>query len=102
MDAAKVVSQSRNQPDALMAPTSDIDSQLTSIVSDLSQQVQVVVENMVKMIKEIDQSSTEIVEEIEKCKDTALERKRGLEEQKMDFQKTAYAVLNMLNSEEIN
>ncbi|VFQ60146.1 unnamed protein product [Cuscuta campestris] len=85
-----------------MAPPSEIDSQLTSIVSDLSQHVHGVLENMVKLIKEIDQNSTEIVEDIEKCKSTALERKISLEEQKAQFQKAAYAALNMLNNEEIN
>ncbi|XP_031091536.1 uncharacterized protein LOC115996453 [Ipomoea triloba] len=100
MEASKVLTVC--PPDVQMAPTSDFDSQLNSIVSDLSQHVQVVMENMVKMIKEIDQNSTDIVEDIEKCKDTALERKRSLEEQKEHFQKAAYAVLNMLNNEEIS
>lgn len=38
------------------------------------------------------------MEEIEKCKDSALERKRTLEEEKERFQKAAYTVLDMLNN----
>ncbi|KAL4573273.1 hypothetical protein LXL04_020072 [Taraxacum kok-saghyz] len=48
----------------------------------LSQQVQAGMENMLKMITEIDQSSSGIIEEIEKCKYSAFERKRSLEEDK--------------------
>lgn len=49
---------------------------------------------------EIDQSSTEVTEDLEKSKDSALERKKTLEEQKEDFQRAAYAILNMLNNQE--
>ncbi|KAL4590869.1 hypothetical protein LXL04_003814 [Taraxacum kok-saghyz] len=49
---------------------------------ELSQQVQAGMENMLKMITEIDQSSSGIIEEIEKCKYSAFERKRSLEEDK--------------------
>lgn len=38
------------------------------------------------------------MEEIEKCKDSALERKRILEEEKQRFQKAAYTVLGMLDN----
>ncbi|XP_022864151.1 uncharacterized protein LOC111384135 [Olea europaea var. sylvestris] len=65
--------------------------------TDLSQQVQVAMENMLKMTKEIDQNSAEILEDIEKSKDSALQRKKNLEEEKEHFQKAAFAVLNMLN-----
>ncbi|XWS70358.1 hypothetical protein CRYUN_Cryun03dG0041200 [Craigia yunnanensis] len=41
---------------------------------------------------EIDQNSSGIMEEIEKCKDSALERKKSLEEEKEQFQKAAYTV----------
>ncbi|KAL4561832.1 hypothetical protein LXL04_034012 [Taraxacum kok-saghyz] len=50
--------------------------------AELSQQVQAGMENMLKMITEIDQSSSGIIEEIEKCKYSAFERKRSLEEDK--------------------
>ncbi|KAF9681157.1 hypothetical protein SADUNF_Sadunf06G0196400 [Salix dunnii] len=42
--------------------------------------------NMLKMITEIDQTAGGIMEEIGKCKDTAFERKKDLEEEKQrDF-----------------
>ncbi|MBA0547820.1 hypothetical protein Golob_018961 [Gossypium lobatum] len=40
------------------------------------------------------------MEEVEKCKESALERKKSLEEEKEKFQKAAYTVLDMLNSGE--
>ncbi|MBA0756992.1 hypothetical protein Gotri_020120 [Gossypium trilobum] len=40
------------------------------------------------------------MEEVEKCKESALERKKSLEEEKEKFQKAAYTVLDMLNSRE--
>ncbi|XP_059318664.1 uncharacterized protein LOC132069279 [Lycium ferocissimum] len=81
-----------------LAPTSEIESPLSSVVYELSQQVQRAMENMLKMINEIDQSSNEVTEDVEKCKDSALERRKTLEEQKEDFQRAAYAILNMLNN----
>uniref|UniRef100_M1B5J9 Uncharacterized protein n=2 Tax=Solanum tuberosum TaxID=4113 RepID=M1B5J9_SOLTU len=57
-------------------------------------------ENMLKMINEIDQSSTEVTEDMEKCKESALERSKTLEEQKEHFQRAAYAILDMLNNQE--
>ncbi|KAB1204520.1 hypothetical protein CJ030_MR8G021828 [Morella rubra] len=66
--------------------------------ADISQEVQGAMENMLKMINEIDQNSAQVMEEIEKCKDSALERKRILEEEKERFQKAAYTVLDMLNN----
>lgn len=36
--------------------------------------------------------------EIEKCKNSAIEKKRILEEEKEHFEKAAYTVLDMLNS----
>ncbi|XP_060211234.1 uncharacterized protein LOC132638320 [Lycium barbarum] len=81
-----------------LAPTSEIESPLSSVVYELSQQVQRAMENMLKMINEIDQSSNEVTEDVEKCKDSALERRKTLEEQKEDVQRAAYAILNMLNN----
>ncbi|KAL4592669.1 hypothetical protein LXL04_005672 [Taraxacum kok-saghyz] len=83
-----------------LLPVSDGQSSLSSIVYELSQQVQAGMENMLKMITEIDQSSSGIIEEIEKCKYSAFERKRSLEEDKDRFQKAAYSVLDMLNNRE--
>ncbi|CAJ1973777.1 unnamed protein product [Sphenostylis stenocarpa] len=40
-----------------------------------------------------------IEEDIEKCKGSALERKKALDEERDNFQKAAYAVLDMLNRE---
>ncbi|KAF6172872.1 hypothetical protein GIB67_035426 [Kingdonia uniflora] len=92
--SAEVVS-SPSETLALL-PT-ETESQLSNLICDVSQQVQVAMANMLKMISEIDHNSAEIVEEIEKCKETAIERKAFLEEEKDRFQKTAYTVLNMLN-----
>ena len=47
---------------------------------------------------EVDQSSAEVTEEIEKCKDSTLEKKKILEEEKEHFEKAAYTVLDMLNN----
>lgn len=58
-------------------------------------------ENMLKLINEIDQNSAEISENMENCKDSALERKKTLEEETERFQKAAYTVLEMLNNREI-
>lgn len=49
---------------------------------------------------EVDQSSAEVTEEIEKCKDSALEKKKVLEEEKEHFEKAAYTILDILNSRE--
>ncbi|CAN4127858.1 unnamed protein product [Withania somnifera] len=89
-----------SRSDDQLARTSEMGSQLSTVVYELSQQVQVAMENMLKMINEIDQSSTEVTEDMEKCKDSALERRKTLEEQKEDFQRAAYAILNMLNNQE--
>ncbi|KVH89951.1 uncharacterized protein LOC112521762 [Cynara cardunculus var. scolymus] len=83
-----------------LLPLSDAQSPLSTVVYELSQQVQAAMDNMLKMITEIDQSSAGIIEDIEKCKDSALERKRTLEEEKERFQKAAYSVLDMLNNRE--
>ncbi|TMW87597.1 hypothetical protein EJD97_019738 [Solanum chilense] len=100
--------------DDQLARTSEIESQLSTVVyvdalkwhvdgnsgtSELSQQVQGAMENMLKMINEVDQSSTEVTEDMEKCKESALERSKTLEEQKEHFQRAAYAILNMLNNQ---
>uniref|UniRef100_A0A2P2JQ83 Polyamine-modulated factor 1-binding protein 1 n=1 Tax=Rhizophora mucronata TaxID=61149 RepID=A0A2P2JQ83_RHIMU len=86
--------------DELLAPPSpsEAESQLSSLVYDTSQQVQIAMENMLKMITKIDQNTAGIAEEIGKCKDSALERKKVLEEEKERCQKAAYTVLDMLNN----
>ncbi|KAG8635845.1 uncharacterized protein LOC110603020 [Manihot esculenta] len=86
-------------PDSqFLASSPEAESQLSSLLSDLSQQVQTAMGNMLKMIVEIDQNSTGIMEDIGKCKDSALERKKILGEEKERFQKAAYTVLDMLNN----
>lgn len=55
-----------------------------------------------KLRREIDQNSAGIMEEIEKSKDSVLQRKIHLEEEKNHFQKAAFAVLDMLNSRDIS
>ncbi|KAK4756572.1 hypothetical protein SAY87_006699 [Trapa incisa] len=79
----------------------EADSLLSSLVYDLSQQMQTSMEGMLKMICEIDESSNGINEDIEKCKDSALEKKKILEEQKERFQKAAFTVLDMLNNRNV-
>ncbi|XP_076895229.1 uncharacterized protein LOC143547778 [Bidens hawaiensis] len=79
-------------------PISDGHSPLSSVIYELSQQVQAGMENMLKMVSEIDQSLSGVTEDIEKCNESALERKRTLEEEKELFQKAAYSVLDMLNN----
>ncbi|RXH91980.1 hypothetical protein DVH24_021003 [Malus domestica] len=64
----------------------------------ISQQVQGAMENMFKMMSETDENSAGISEEIEKCKESALEKKKGLEEAREQVEKAAYAVLEMLNN----
>ncbi|KAK6274015.1 hypothetical protein POUND7_011098 [Theobroma cacao] len=104
----------------------EAESQLSSLVYEMSQHVQTAMENMLKMIRfnqiisllqtpfllkikfclpfklkfcsEIDQNSSGVREEIEKCKDSALERKKGLEEEKERLQKAAYTILDMLSN----
>ncbi|KAL5783227.1 hypothetical protein ACOSP7_008256 [Xanthoceras sorbifolium] len=80
--------------------SSESESQFSSVVYDMSQQVQMAMTNMLKMISEIDQNSAGIVEEMDKCKISVLEKKKVLEEEKEQFQKAAYAVLEMLNNRE--
>ncbi|CAN6877257.1 unnamed protein product [Brassica oleracea] len=74
------------------------ESDLASLVFEMSQQVQVGMENMLKLVNEIDQNSVGIKEEIEKSKDYAMEKKRVLEEEKEQFQKAAYTILDMLSN----
>ncbi|CAN1218548.1 hypothetical protein LINPERPRIM_LOCUS1354 [Linum perenne] len=100
----------------LVAPSSETESQLSALVygslsftqtslsspikpsRDLSQQVQSAMGDMLKMTSEIDQNSVEVMVEIAKCKDLVAEKKKALDEEKEQFQKAAYAVLEMLNS----
>ncbi|WZZ01212.1 hypothetical protein YC2023_073540 [Brassica napus] len=74
------------------------ESDLASLVFEMSQQVQMGMENMLKLVNEIDQNSVGIKEEIEKSKDYAMEKKRVLEEEKEQFQKAAYTILDMLSN----
>ncbi|XP_018478280.1 uncharacterized protein LOC108849238 [Raphanus sativus] len=74
------------------------ESDLASLVFDMSQQVQMGMENMLKLVNEIDQNSVGIKEEIEKSKDYAMDKKRVLEEEKEQFQKAAYTILDMLSN----
>jgi len=46
---------------------------------------------------EIDVHSAEVTDEMEKCKESALLRRKAIEEEKECFQKAAYAVLDVLN-----
>ncbi|XP_022756342.1 uncharacterized protein LOC111304093 [Durio zibethinus] len=91
-------SPSQGDTQSLPQPAAEAESHLSSLVYDMSQHVQMAMENMLKTITEIDQNSLGIVEEIEKCKDSALERKKSLGEEKEQFQKAAYTVLDMLNN----
>lgn len=50
------------------------------------------------MCSEIDGNSVGIKEEIEKSKEFAMEKKRVLEEEKEQFQKAAYTILDMLSN----
>ncbi|PIA65106.1 hypothetical protein AQUCO_00100533v1 [Aquilegia coerulea] len=87
---------------ALPQTESEAESQLSSLIFDLSQQVNGAMEDMLKMINGVDQSSSGIMEEIEKSKESAIERKKILEEDKERFQRAAYTVLDMFNNRTIN
>lgn len=52
--------------------------------------------------REIDQSSAGIMEDIEKSKESSVERKKILEEERERFQKAAFTVLEMLNTGDNN
>ncbi|KAH1124634.1 hypothetical protein AAZX31_06G071500 [Glycine max] len=80
-------------------PEAEPESHLSSLIYEISNEVQGIMENMFKTVTEINQSSAVVEEEIEKCKGSALERKRALDEEKDNFQKAAYAVLDMLSRE---
>ncbi|KAL8521986.1 hypothetical protein ACS0TY_012222 [Phlomoides rotata] len=86
----------------LAVTTSAAESQLSSLVYELSQNVQLAMDDMLKMISEIDENSAKIKEEMEKSKDSVLQRKNDLEEEKDHFQKAAFAALDMLNGRDIN
>ncbi|PON65602.1 polyamine-modulated factor 1-binding protein [Parasponia andersonii] len=92
-------SPSESDAQKLLAPP-EPESQLSSLVYEMSQQVQAAMENMLKMINEIDENSDGIMVDIEKCKESAIDRKRVLEEEKERFQKAAFTVLDMLNNGE--
>ncbi|KAJ7966085.1 Polyamine-modulated factor 1-binding protein 1 [Quillaja saponaria] len=63
---------------------------------DMSNEVQGATENMLSLCSEINQNSATITEEMEKSEESALERKRVLEEEKELFQEAAHTVLDML------
>ncbi|XP_030543114.1 uncharacterized protein LOC115750092 [Rhodamnia argentea] len=88
---------SPSRTETAQLPPPEAESQLASLVYDMSQQAQAAMENMLKMINEADQSSAGIIKDIEKCRNSALERKKDLEEEKKQFQRAAYAVIDMLN-----
>ncbi|KAF3504573.1 hypothetical protein F2Q69_00043760 [Brassica cretica] len=50
------------------------------------------------LIREIDGNSVGIKEETERSKEFAMEKKRVLEEEKEQFQKAAYTILDMLSN----
>ncbi|XP_050386452.1 uncharacterized protein LOC126802791 [Argentina anserina] len=83
---------------ALLPPPPESESQISSLLSEVSQQVLAAMEDMLKSVREIDEKSGEITVEIDKCKESALEKKRGLDETKEQVEKAAYAVLQMLNN----
>ncbi|KAL7159400.1 hypothetical protein ABFS83_01G024700 [Erythranthe nasuta] len=84
------------------APPSAVESQLSSLIYDLTQNVQIAMDNMLKMINEIDQNSAGKTDEIEKSKDSVLQRKTHLEEEKDHFRKAAFTVLDMFNSRNVS
>ncbi|PIN09662.1 hypothetical protein CDL12_17761 [Handroanthus impetiginosus] len=85
-----------------VAPSSE--SQLSSLIYDLSQNVQVAMDNMLKMINcsLLYSKFTDFHMNFTKSKDSVLQRKNQLEEEKDHFQKAAFAVLDMLNSGDIS
>ncbi|KAM2067126.1 hypothetical protein ACFX1T_043495 [Malus domestica] len=89
---------SPSQSDLQLQLQSESESPMSSIVYVISQQVQGAMENMFKMMSETDENSAGISEEIEKCKESALKKKKGLEEAREQVEKAAYAVLEMLNN----
>ncbi|XP_010254157.1 PREDICTED: uncharacterized protein LOC104595231 [Nelumbo nucifera] len=88
--------------ESLALPPPESEFQLSNLIYDVSQQVQEAMSNMLKMINEIDQNSAGIVEEIEKCKESANEKKKLLDEEKEHFQRAAYTVLDMLNNRDVS
>ncbi|RWR73839.1 hypothetical protein CKAN_00214500 [Cinnamomum micranthum f. kanehirae] len=95
---SKAIVVSASTPSESLLPLSQPDSQLSLLLFDVSQQVQVAMENMLKLIGEIDQSSAGIMEDIERSKESSVERKKILEEERERFQKAAFTVLEMLNT----
>ncbi|KAL9239833.1 hypothetical protein vseg_014116 [Gypsophila vaccaria] len=76
----------------------EIESQFSPVIYDLSQQVQGAMENLLKMINEIEVQCADVREEIEKCKESVLEKRKAIEDEKECYQKAAFAVLDVLNS----
>ncbi|KAK9698113.1 hypothetical protein RND81_08G083500 [Saponaria officinalis] len=60
--------------------------------------VQGAMENLLKMINEIEVQSADVKEEIEKCKESVLEKRKAIEDERECYQKAAFAVLDVLNS----
>ncbi|XP_077212308.1 uncharacterized protein LOC143858745 [Tasmannia lanceolata] len=103
MEASKaLVTVSSPSENLHLSSIPEADSQLSTLIYDVSRQVQVAMGNMLKMISEIEQSSAGIMEEIEKCKESAVERRRMLNDEKECFQKAAFTALEMLNTGEIS
>ncbi|KAF5743275.1 Polyamine-modulated factor 1-binding protein 1 [Tripterygium wilfordii] len=86
-----------NSPSQHVPNPEESEQKLSALVYDMSQHIQMAVDNMFKMINEIEQNTAGIMEEIGKCKDSAIERKKDLDEEKERFQKAAYTVLDMLS-----
>lgn len=57
----------------------------------------IIFEDSPRLHREIDRNSAEILEDIKKSKDSALQRKKSLEDEEEHFRKAAFAALNMLN-----
>ncbi|XP_042497352.1 uncharacterized protein LOC122076125 [Macadamia integrifolia] len=99
MEPSKAIVVAASSPSETLAlPPAESDSRLSNLICDVSQQVQTAMGNMLKMIQEIDHTSSGIMEEIENCKESAMEKRKVLEEEKESFQKAAYSVLEMLNN----
>ncbi|ERN06036.1 hypothetical protein AMTRI_Chr05g73330 [Amborella trichopoda] len=78
---------------------SETAAQLSSLVDDVIQQAQGATENMLRMISEIDESSNGITEEMAQSKESTINRKKTLEEERERFQNAAMNVLAMLTGE---
>lgn len=69
---------------------------LAAIWKSLLQSIPILMYNYY-LYREIDVQSAEVTEEMERCKQSAMERRKAIEQEKECFQKAAYAVLDVLN-----